>query len=280
MMRDLIRIASGAAASLILSAGVAAAANWDVSCYETVDLGDTKVPEIESELYVLVDQTVAFDSALQKHAFRKVQGFLQPGRRVVLVSFSAYAKGRYAQIEWRGRLHRDLSEDQRYYIAKDTLEPLDACREKKQARMPRAMALGLKDIFDGHSDELPRSEIASNLARLGSLIVPRTRVSDDVHVLVVSDMMENSETISFYRSGSLRRLDPEKALSRVKEGGLLGDLSGMQVSVIGGAYSLREGYVSAEEIDALEDFWQRYIEESGGELAGFGRPRLEGKILR
>lgn len=263
-----------------LPIGYGTAADWSVNCYEGIDVGETKASALKSELYVMVDQTVDFDSDFQKHVNRKIQGFLKPGRRVVLLSFSAYAKGQYAEIEWRGRLHEDLSDDERYYIAQDTLARLDRCRQKKKARMPRALAMGLKEVFDGYSEELPRSEIANNMVRVGSQIIPRTRVTDDVHVLVVSDMMENSRTISFYRQGSLRQFDPQAALSTVKEAGLIGDFSEMKVSVVGAAYSLRQGYVSAEEMHALERFWNLYIDAGGGDLAGFGQPRLEGMIAR
>ena len=246
------------------------------SCYERVGMTDVDAPEIESELYVLIDQTVEFDADLRQHVATKIMAYMRPGGRLILTSFSAHVDGRYNKIALIGQVDRNLSEDHRFSIPQRDLRKLDHCLRSQRAVLAEVIPAKLRGIFENSSSDLPRTEILANLVRMGEDVIPRTRVSEDVHLLVVSDMMQNSEVLSLYRSGRLRDLDIDGALSEVDAAGFMGTLEGVSVSVVGAGASLNS--FRPTDRRSLKRFWRQYVSQSGGNLREFGAPEMSGSI--
>lgn len=269
---------AGALATLLLTAGGATAETRIASCYERVNLGGVEAPPLTGELYVLVDQTRPFQLDFQKHVNAKVQDYLTAGHRVTVISFSARAVSRYSEIRLQARMDIPLSEDARYTIPKRDLRQLDACLKRQSTTARSQTALALKRIFDSASGDLPKTELLANLGYLTERVIPRTRTADRVAVLLVSDMMENSEAVTFYRSGTLGTIEPIEALQQVREAGLSAQFDGLDVYVVGGLYGLAEDYLPATRVERLRRFWQSYVETSGGELVEFGAPYLSGRL--
>ena len=277
-MSGLARHLAVALAALLLTAGGADAETRIPSCYERVALDGVEAPPLTGELYVLVDQTRPFQVDFQKHVNAKIQGFLTAGHRVTVISFSARAADRYSEIRVRARMDIPLSEEARYTIPKQDLRRLDACLERQSGTARRQTALALKRTFDGASGDLPKTELLANLGYLTKRVIPRNRTADRVAVLLVSDMMENSEAVTFYRGGTLGAIEPDEALKQVRDAGLSAQFDGLDVYVVGGLYGMAGDYLPAKRVERLRRFWRSYVETSGGELVEFGAPYLSGGL--
>lgn len=273
-----VRCFALAVMAVLLAAGGAQAQVRISSCYDRVGPAGVEAPPLTGELYVLVDQTLLFSVDFQKHVNAKIQGFLAPGNRVTLISFSALAADRYSEIRLHARMDVPLSTDARYAIPKRDLRKLDTCIDRQRGAARRQTAFALKRIFDGASAELPRTQLLSNLVHLTERVIPRTRTTDQVSVLVVSDMMENSEALTFYRRGTLGAINPAEALKQVQDAGLTAKFDGLELYVVGALYGLADEYVPASRIDGLRDFWRSYVQGAGGALIEFGTPYLSGRL--
>jgi hypothetical protein len=140
-----------------------------------------------------------------------------------------------------------------------------------------AASQSITAAFEEASGDLPRTELIGNLARLTEDVMKSTR-GGQPYVLIISDMLEHSETTTFYGHGRLRDIDPEAELRKVSDLGMIGDFRGARVYVLGAGYSLKGTYRAAKEMQRIEAFWRQYLERSNGTLAEFGSPSLLGDI--
>ncbi len=81
-------------------------------------------------------------------------------------------------------------------------------------------------------------------------------------VVLYSDMMQNSESLSFYSSGTL---EAAPLLKKVKSEELLWEFPEVDVYVAGTGMT-----ISDKKARKLEKFWKSYFEEAGGELVFYG----------
>ncbi|PAV25481.1 hypothetical protein CF392_10630 [Tamilnaduibacter salinus] len=222
---------------------------------------------------VIIDQTLEYDLNLKRHVHEKVLDFLDYGDRINVLTFSAYAEGRYDKLTLSGQLDQPLSEDARFDTNKVKLRKFEACMAKQRNFAVMKVNEALKSALEGGTTELPKTEI---LGALGNFSMSWFSMSpvEDKSVLIVSDMMENSEQISFYSNGGVKNLEPQSALMLVKDHGMLADFKGASVSVIGAGLSGKYGYLSAGTMRNLRDFWDGYFAKSNAELAGWGQPQL------
>ena len=79
----------------------------------------------------------------------------------------------------------------------------------------------------------------------------------------------------------MRKLDSAVELERVKSAGLIPDLKGVRVYVIGagllntaGAKNVAESYRDPQTMLALQNFWSGYFKAASAELVEFGKPQL------
>ena len=89
-----------------------------------------------------------------------------------------------------------------------------------------------------------------------------TDSSKKKRVIVFSDMVQNSTTISFYKQKSL---NPESTLKRVEKEQLVCSFPTVEFHVAGAGTG-----VSDKKARAIEAFWTRYIEKTGGTLKFYG----------
>lgn len=261
-----------------LSANAVAATKEIGSCYNAVKLNDMAVPALKREIYVVVDQTVEFDLPLQEQAYQKLMKFLRPGDRVVLVSFSAYLKDRYTQVLFDGTLDTRLDDEQRYDVPKKILKVLDHCFSVQDQGVRQLTGKTLIEIFKGARSDLPNTETIQTLRLVANQLMSKPKAPQQ-YLFIISDMLEHSEVTSFYSHGSVRHLDPQAELEKVKKLGPLGDsYNDTKVYVLGAAYSLKGRYRSSVEMKSVRAFWQAYFDASGGHLIEFGMPALLGEI--
>ncbi|MBU2952209.1 hypothetical protein [Marinobacter sp. F3R08] len=246
------------------------------SCYGLLGGAIDPLPA-QRELFVVIDQTLEFNVHLKRHVHSKVHEYLQPGDRITVLTFSAYAEGRYAQMPLTGALDHELDEDVRFKTGKTDLRKFDRCMERQKAFVRGAIDETLKTAFAEASTDLPKTELMGSLVNFGQGAISTSETPEKV-VLLVSDMMENSDSVSFYGNGGITNLDVQKTLSRTKEVGLLSQLDGASVNVIGAGISGNDGYLSQTAMQNMHAFWKTYFEHSDATLAGWGQPQLFGPI--
>lgn len=87
----------------------------------------------------------------------------------------------------------------------------------------------------------------------------------------------NSNFSSFYANNSIREINPEYELNKIKKNNLLANLTGWNVYVEAaglGMHNVKYGYRSGKTIQKLESFWGMSFKASGAKLEGFGAPAL------
>lgn len=262
--------------AIVLFAGItsiAHAARDDFpSCYG--QLGNDQIPQTEQrELFVVIDQTLPFDVDLKRHAHAKVHEYLQPGDRITVLTFSAYAKGRYAQMPLTGQIDYQLDEDTRYNTGKPSLRKFDRCMQRQGNFVKATIDKVMIKAFEKASSDLPKTEIMGSLVNFGAGVISRSKAQEKV-ILVVSDMMENSDTVTFYGSRGVTHFDVKATLARAGKAGLFSDLAGANVHVIGAGISGNDHYLSQTMMSKMQTFWAGYFEKSGATLIGWGQPQL------
>ncbi|MDD9801127.1 MAG: hypothetical protein OXU92_03705 [Deltaproteobacteria bacterium] len=247
------------------------------SCYER-HLPKIPAPAPSRELYIFVDQTLDFSESLRGHADRRIFGSLREADRVLLIPFSAFAAGRYPRIEFEGAIERDLSPAERFPIPKRDLRRFDACRQRQRSLVHQKLKEALHKTFEASNPALPKTDLISTVGWLNLRRVSKLSKGGERSLLFISDMLENSNLLSFYPPAKLQGLAPEAAVAKLREAGETSSLEGSCIYVIGAAYSLVEGYVTAAQLRNLERFWELFFAASNARLVEFGRPELGASI--
>lgn len=280
-MRKLFRAGVSKALAACLIAGatsVAHSASRDdfPTCYGL--LGESAQEQsAQRELFVVIDQTLVFEVDLKRHVHSKVHEYLKPGDRVTILTFSAYAEGRYAQMPLTGKIDHLLDEDTRFDTGKSDLRKFDRCMERQRTFVKGKIDQTLKTAFEQASSELPKTELMGSLVNFGQGVISTSQIPEKA-VLLVSDMMENSEAVSFYRNGGINKLNVDKTLSQTKQANLFSNMGGATVNVIGAGISGNEGYLSQTAMQNMQSFWSGYFKKSDATLTGWGQPQLFGPI--
>lgn len=246
------------------------------TCYGMLG-GSAEMKQAERELFVVIDQTLIFNLDLKRHVHNKVHEYLQPGDRITVLTFSAYAEGRYAQMPLTGKLDHALSEDERFNTGKTALRKFDQCMDRQKTFVRGKVDQALKTAFEEASTDLPRTELMGSLVNFGQGVISASP-SPRKTVLLISDMMENSAAVSFYGNGGINNLNIETALSKAKKANLFSNMGGATVNVVGAGISGNRGYLSHTAMRNMQTFWTGYFEQSEAMLVGWGQPQLFGPI--
>ncbi|WP_404367471.1 hypothetical protein [Marinobacter sp.] len=276
-----IRSVIAKALTACLIAGAASAAHSASrddfpTCYGMLG-GSAEMKQAERELFVVIDQTLIFNLDLKRHVHNKVHEYLRPGDRITVLTFSAYAEGRYSQMPLTGKLDHTLSEEDRFNTGKTALRKFDQCMERQKAFVRGKVDQVLKTAFEEASTDLPKTELMGSLVNFGQGVISASQ-SPRKAVLLASDMMENSAVVSFYGNGGINNLDIDTTLSTTKKANLLSNMGNATVNVVGAGISGNQGYLSQTAMQNMQDFWTRYFEQSNATLAGWGQPQLFGPI--
>ncbi|WP_430473987.1 hypothetical protein ACQ0MK_19265 [Thalassospira lucentensis] len=247
------------------------------SCYDTVKLGDIPPPALSRDLYVLVDQTMALDAKLQEESYQKIIQFLMPGDSVQVIGFSANAAGYYTEIILRGVIDARLPDDTRYAISKKILRQIDTCQKNQDSQVRTFTGKALLHAFSNATTDLPKTEILSNLSNVTKSVISQSGTPEK-YMLIISDMMENSDLLSLYGAGKLEKLNAARELEKLETKVSFEDMDRTKVYVIGGGFLNDGKYRSSVALKSLENFWSLYFDQSNAELRQFGSPSLLGDI--
>jgi len=263
-----------------LQTGAAAERNDIPSCYTWAKMTQQRPAPSGRELTVIVDQTVGVPLPLQDKAWAHMMRYLRPGDAVRLYTFSAITVdqtgNQYLQLPFVAQLETPLEGKVRNSIGSKTLKQLDTCLKQQMEYFYKAFGEKFKSSFEPEGGAY-KTEILSTLQKISTDIAARP--ATDRVVLLISDMLENSSTTSFYDKGGLRDLDLKQEMKKARL--FITNFDGARFYVHAAGFipsaqidSGKYLYYSGEKLLRLERFWREYLKQSNASLQGFGAPEL------
>lgn len=246
------------------------------SCHGLLDV-KTDQQKAQRELFIIVDQTLVFDLESKKKIHQKVHRFMTSGDRVTLITFSAYAADRYASMTLTGQMDLPIPDKERRQISIPKLKKFDNCMNKQKSFIHHTIDVKLKEAFDAASTDLPKTELTGTLANFGANIIAKSTAERKV-VLIISDMLENSDVASFYSKGKVVSINVDKAMSKLQETKRLTDWDNADVYVAGAAYVTGGQYRGEKVLRNLRSFWESFFVASKANLKEWGQPELMSDI--
>jgi len=245
-----------------------------LSCYQFAKIDPAfGKPSVSRELVVAIDGTFEPDKTLKEEVYYKIQRFLQAGDKVSVLQFSAFVDSHYSQLLFSGIMEPNIED--RDDIPKKVLMVFDHCLANQTHFVTKKITESLISAFKPNDKQIPNTEILTNLYNM----IPATFTRDVPHrkiLLLVSDMIENSDTTSFYSQHHIRQIEPEIELEKIKKLNLIPDLKGTEVYVIGAGWlpGSQKNFLGAKLMQPLRKFWESYFQMSSAQLKGFGQPSL------
>lgn len=249
------------------------------SCYEANHIA--RKPNPDKVVFVLIDQTVKLDDQLKNQALRNIDRMIEPGARFVIAEFSAFSEGRYLQVLKTGIVETPLKESDYDDIPITRAPTIKSCF-KGQFAFARKLAFDTaKKAMNDADPGLARSDIFAALQNIGKAIEEAPEKSKVL--FLISDALENSSVTSFYVNNTVREIDANAELEKVKHANLLANLEEAKVYVLGagvmgtanrGSRDARNGYRDPQTMTHLKAFWRSYFDASHAKLIEFGAPSL------
>lgn len=244
------------------------------SCYDYARVDPQTAINVPSRhLFVAIDGTFSPDMNIKKLVHQKVQLFLQPGDEITIINFSAYVEDFYTNILFTGKLDTDIKN--RDDVSKKLLRKFDNCMNQQGTYVQRKVDSSIIKSFKKDAVDVPKTEILSNLSQV---IAPIVAVDSEGRrvLLLVSDMVENSNVTSFYASNSLKTIAPEQEITKVTQANMLSDFNQADIYVLGAGWiaSDTKGFRGGEKMLPLKQFWSQYFKQSNAKLKAFGQPVL------
>lgn len=244
-------------------------------CYSHAKVDEFRQAGSGRELTVIVDQTVLMPDSIQRAAWGQIDRFVAAGDKVKLYSFSAFLPTQFMQLHFAGELNAALPEKTRDSVGMQSLRTFDKCIAEQKAFFRKRFGGEFVAALKGASEDIPRSEIFHSLRDIGADL--RTVPAQERVILLMSDMLENSDFGSFYANRRIRDLKPEAELEKVARDQLFADLDGARIYIAGAGLitkDINQAYRSGRTVELLEAFWSGYFKGSNAELVAFGAPSL------
>lgn len=242
-----------------------------------------KLTEKAADRFILVavDQTTVSDANLMTKFIRIATDSIQPATAISTYTFSAFSQGKYLSEGFSATLDAAIPEKERYDISKKTLSVFDRCVMQKAPAMTKQIQDNLSQSMQQASANLVKSDVMLSLNELARVV--RSNSASSKHVLVFSDMLENSSITSFYASNAVRKIDHTKELAIVEKAGMFADFAGAKVYVMGAGLVSEQGkakgvYRDPKMMQELKAFWAEWFKRSNAELVEFGTPEMLGSI--
>jgi hypothetical protein len=274
-MRRWLGIMTLAAALLAWATPATAAEDVVPSCYRHPRINLTPAPS-ERAVFVLVDQTTAFDRGLKQSIESNLRRLVRPGTTFTVASFSSVGPGLFPTIVSSGTLEPPLTPYQRLHSSAPVVRMVDRCLARQGPFGAHQAAEAVRGALGASAASFTNSEIMSSLRQL-SWRVARSSARDRI-VMIASDMLEHSTASSFYRNHTLRPLVVADELRNAARLHLFGDFRGARLWVIGaGLIPPQPGSQANRDIhsvNTLQAFWEAWFRQARARLIFFGRPSL------
>jgi hypothetical protein len=260
---------------LPMAAALAEERNDIPGCYPHAQLTQQQPAPSGRELVVIIDETVQMSQELQRSAWEHAMRYVKPGDSVRLYQFSAFLQNNYMKLQFAGTLDSPLQGKVRNSNVTNSLKQLDSCLKQQTVFFQKTFGKQFVGSFGKPGEDIARSEVFASLQKIGEDIAGRP--AQDKVVLLVSDMLENSDFGSFYSANQVRTLDPAAELQKVEHKQLFANLGGARVYVHGAGLvsgAAQGAYRSGNTLQKLEAFWREYLQRSNATLESFGTPAL------
>ena len=263
---------------LMAWSGAASAGGALGNCYAPLQryLQGVALPAPTRELFVVIDQTLVPDDALRRELLKRALETLRRGDRITVATFSAYASGHYTELAFTGSLDIPLPQDALREVPIKSARAYNRCL---QGQWERGRALILKQISEAVTTtdddyDFRHTELIGALHTLAADLIQKSPAPERT-VLLFTDGLENSRTMTMFKQGALRLIGPETELAKVRKAGMIADLDGVKVYLIGGGW-LADGnlYRDSQKLQRIRGFWTRYFKAAGAALEGYGEPLL------
>jgi hypothetical protein len=250
------------------------------SCYGFAQL-PPPAAKVDRAFFVLVDQTTMLDASLKETVITSARHNVQQfGTEFAIGTFSAFLDNRYTDIALAGRLDALLTPDEIRKTNSSKKRRLDQCLKLQITNAPRMAMDALSQALGKASTEIARSDVLASLQSFADHVIAPSKAGHKT-LLIASDMLENSSITTFYAKQAVRRLDPAAEMQLVREKGLVPNLSGVRVYVLGAGLlntaATRDkaaSYRDPQTMLALEKFWAAYFQEAKAQLVEFGKPQI------
>lgn len=277
----LMRTVTALACALGLNSAAHAGLVNDVpSCWTATHLVPTGAP-YDRLVYVLLDQTVQLDPALDQSVVDNTMRLLQPGTKFVIADFSAFSQGHYLNVLHTGILEKALSASRVSNTPIQAAKHLAQCLGMQRNFAERMVMTTLSSALKSSTASLDQSDIMQALKTVSTAV--RDDPAQKKLVFVVTDGLENSSVTSFYAHNAARNIDPKVELAKAAAAHEFGNFGGATIYVLGGAMmppaqqgtrAEMNGYRDPQTLLNLKQFWRGYFAHSDATLAEFGEPAL------
>jgi len=239
------------------------------SCYKALNIEAPKADT--TELFIILDQTTELDKKMKKYIYLNMKHFLMAGNKISIATFSSNTNGKYTEVLFSGKLDHKL--ENTYDISKKVLRKYDNCMKSQYKYMKNKATKSLITAIKGIDGDIPKSDIFKSLNDLSKHLVNSSTSKNKV-VLLVSDMMEYSTITSFYSKGTLKKINTDKEMAKLKSSGYLADFDNAKVYVVGAGLGPKNSYRDPLILKSFKSFWTEYFKESNGNLIELGLPML------
>jgi hypothetical protein len=242
-------------------------------CYKQAG-SDFSRPQSQRALFVVVDQTTGLDDHLRETIGENTKQLLEPGTQYAIYTFSAYSRDRYFTPVVAGEIVASVAESDRESLPTRRLNRLDKCLSAATEKAVSQVEGFLEEATEESSSNFSNSEIMSSLKHVDDAV--QESEAKDKLVIIVSDLIEHSSGMSFYKNKGLRLIDPKAELKKATDNDLLADFDGAKVAVIGAGLLAPEsgsGPVrDTKSLQSLHVFWEQWLKASNAKLIKYGEP--------
>jgi len=258
-------------------AAMAGSQNAIPTCFSD-KLQPPKGTGVDTELFVVIDQTTPFDTGLKQSIANNIKPFLKAGNAISVIQFSAFTQGHYTDVLVYAKLDPELPHDMRNDVSKPVLSKFDQCQSGQPRMAGQVVGGALKAAFGTSSNAIDKSDVLGSMKDISAKV--RQSIANRKLVLLASDMLENSSVSSFYAKQAAREIDSAKELDLVKKNDLFGDFGDAEVYVIGAGLLADDAkapkgiYRSPQIMRALSTFWREWFAKSHAKVIDFGQPAL------
>jgi len=242
------------------------------SCYKALNITNPS-DTVQKELFILVDQTTILDKNMMIYTYKNMMKFIKNGYAVTIASFSSNSNGKYTDVAYSGKLETLLPDSSKHDIAKKVLRKYQGCMNGQYKFAKKKATKALVRTLKGANKKLPHSDILKSLDDIAEHIITPSSAQQKV-VLLVSDMIEHSSITTFYSNGSLKKINTDGEMSKVKKSGHIANFSGASVYVIGAGMIGKNSYRDSKTLGMLTNFWKAYFGVTNAQLKAIGTPML------
>ena len=199
---------------------------------------------------------------------------IRAGETIKIARLAPMVKGLYSELIFNANMDVEPGEYLLYNLRSADRESLMECLEKRGQEFREHFNSVLKNALKSTDPSIPRTDLLYSLKNLSEQIISKDETTSKT-VLLVSDGLENTDSISFYQNNNIKPMLPRRELAKVKRKRLVADWKNADIYMVGvGQLKDSNQYVKPRYLNYLESFWKIYFSAGSGNVKGIGTPML------